>query len=150
VRTHELATDVEANNSWGIDPDLFSIYAQARPGKTVAELERRIDAVVGRLAVERVPEEELRKAKNVLAAELVKNLKTVGGKANQLCYFQTVFGDWRALLRLQEQWEAVSAADVQRVAAKYLQPTARTVAVLEPVASGRPAREGRPTKGAVS
>src|SRR5204862_5674294 len=122
-REHELATGVEASNSWGIDPDLFWIYAQARPEKSVAELERRIDAVFGRLAAEPVPAEELRKAKNILGAELVKNLKTVSGKANQLGYFQTVFGDWRALLGLEAQWEAVTADDVRRVASAYLQPT---------------------------
>ena len=150
VREHEVATGVEANNSWGIDPELFWFYAQARPGKTVAELERRIDAVLGRLAAEPVPADELRKAKNVLAAELVRNLKTMSGRANQLGFFQTVFGDWRALLGLEAQWEAVTADDVRRVATAYFQPTKRTIVVLEPVPSGRPAREGGPAKGPVS
>src|SRR5207247_1031726 len=48
VRTHEVATGVEANNDWGIDPDLFWIYAQARPRKTAADLEKRIGVVHGR------------------------------------------------------------------------------------------------------
>ena len=56
--------------------------------------------MVGRLATEPVPADELRKAKNVLSADLVKSLKTVSGKANQLGFFQTVFGDWRTLIRL--------------------------------------------------
>ena len=33
VRTHEVATSVDADLRWGIDPDLFMIYAQARPGQ---------------------------------------------------------------------------------------------------------------------
>ncbi len=150
VRAHELATGVEANNAWGIDPDLFWIYAQARPGKTVTALEQRIDAVVARLAAEPVPADELAKAKNVLRADFVKGLKTVSGKANQLGYFQTVFGDYRAMFGLEKAWDAVSADDVRRVAGAYLQPTKRTVVVLEPVAGGRPAAEGRPAAGPVS
>jgi zinc protease len=150
VREHELATGVEANNSWGIEPDLFWIYAQARPGKTVAELEKRIDAVVARLGAEAVPADELAKAKNVLRADFVKGLKTVSGKANQLGYFQSVFGDYRAMFGLDAAWEAVTAADVRRVATTHLQSATRTVVVLEPVPTGRSAAEGRPTAGPVS
>jgi zinc protease len=150
VREHELATGVEANNEWGIDPDLFWIYAQARPGKTVAALEQRIDAVVARLAAEPVPADELAKAKNVLHADFVKGLKTVSGKANQLGYFQTVFGDYRAMFGLEQAWDAVTADDVRRVATAYLQHTKRTVVVLEPVHGGKPVGEGRPTTGPVS
>jgi zinc protease len=150
VREHELATGVEANNDWGIDPDLFWVYAQARPGKTAAQLEARIDAVMARVAAEPVPADELRKAKNILRADFVKGLKTVSGKANQLGYFQTVFGDYRAMFGLEAAWEAVTADDIRRVAAARLVPTNRTVVVLEPVRSGRPAREGPPKAGAVS
>jgi predicted Zn-dependent peptidase len=150
IREHEIATGVEANNEWGIDPDLFWVYAQARPGKTAAQLEARIDAVMQRLAAEPVPADELRKAKNVLQADFVKGLKTVSGKANQLGYFQTVFGDYHAMFGLEAAWEAVSADDIRRVAGARLVRTNRTVIVLEPVHTGRPAHEGPPKAGAVS
>jgi len=144
VRQREVATAVEANNVWGVEPDLLWIYAQARPGKKAADLEARIDRVVGRLAAEPVPADELGKAKNQLRAELVRGLKTVSGKANQLGYFETVFGDYRALFGLEAAWEAVSAEDVRRVATAYLDRRRRTVAVLVPVAGGQPAAERRP------
>jgi len=150
IREHEIATGVEASNEWGIDPDLFWIYAQARPGKTAAQLTARIDAVMQRLGAEAVPADELRKAKNILQADFVKGLKTVSGKANQLGFFQTVFGDYRAMFGLEAAWEAVTADDIRRVAGARLVPTNRTVIVLEPVHTGRPAREGPPKAGAVS
>ena len=151
VRRHEVATAVEADNSWGIDPDLFWIYAQARPKKTAAKLEERIDAVVERLQSDRVPAEELAKAKRQLRAEYVAGLKTVSGKANKLGFFETVFGDYRALFHLEDAWQAVTTDDVQRVARAYLAPTRRTVVVLVPVpAPGRPAGERGPRPGGVS
>ncbi len=150
VRGHEVATTVEASNDWGIDPDLFWIYAQARPKKTAAALEERIDAVVARLAREPVPEAELRKAKNKLAAQLIRNLKTVSGKANQLGYFETVLGDYRAMFRLEGEWEKVDAAAVQRVARARLQPALRTVVTLQPVAEGRPVGQEPPRAGGIS
>jgi predicted Zn-dependent peptidase len=149
VREHEVATAVEADNVWGVDPDLFVVYAQARPKKTAADLEQRIDAVVAKLAAEAVPADELRKAKNQLQSELVRNLKTVSGKANQLGFFQTVFGDWRAMLGLEAGWDAVTADDVRRVASTLLRPEQRTVVVFHPVAEGRPAGERLPATGTV-
>jgi len=151
VRRHEVATAVDANNSWGIDPDLFWIYAQARPKRTAAALEERIDAVVEGLQAKRVPDDELAKAKTQLRAEYVEGLKTVSGKANKLGFFETVFGDYRALFGLEDAWRAVTADDVQRVARTYLVPTHRTVVVLEPVpAPGRPAASRAPRPGGVS
>jgi len=150
VREHEVATDVAANNSWGIDPDLFWFYAQARPKTTAADLEKRIDAVIARLGTEPVPADELEKAKNQLRAELVRNMKTVSGKANQIGFFDTVFGDYHALFGLEAAWAAVTADDVRRVAGAYLQRPRRTVVVLEPIPAGKPAREALPKGGPVS
>ena len=151
VRKHEVATAVEANNTWGIDPELFWIYAQARPKKTAAALEERIDAVMEGLQKKRVPDDELAKAKSQLRSEYVSGLKTVSGKANKLGFFETVFGDYRALFRLEDAWRAVTADDVQRVARTYLVPTRRTVVVLVPVpAPGRPAGSRGPRPGGVS
>jgi predicted Zn-dependent peptidase len=147
VREHEVATGVEANNGWGIDQELFWIYAQARPKKDSDDLEDRIDAVVDRLKRTPVPEDELRKAKNQLSAELVRGMKTVSGKANRLGYFDVVFGDYRALFGLDAGWEAVTAEDVRRVAETYLTPHQRTVVVLEPVPAGPPVAESRPKPG---
>jgi len=140
VREHEVATEVAAENAWGIDPDLFSVYAQARPGKTGAELERRIDAVLEELGAEPVPPDELAKAKNQLRAGLVRGLKTVSGKANQIGFFEVVFGDHRALLALEAGWDRVTAEDVARVARERLVPARRTVVTLVPL-TGR--EEGR-------
>ena len=133
VREHEVATGVGADLEWGIDRDLFVVEAKARPGKTAADLEARIDAVVGELARTPVPEDELAKAKRQLRAESVRAMKTVSGKANQLGFFETVLGDYRALFALDAAWDAVTAADVQRVVARYLVPTGRTVVVLDPL-----------------
>jgi predicted Zn-dependent peptidase len=136
VRAHEVATEVGADSGWGIDPELFTVYAQARPGKTAATLETRIDAVMTALAEERVSDDELRKAKNQLRADFIRSLKSVSGKANQLGYFEAAFGDYRGLFGLEAAWEAVSAEDVQRVARSHLVRAQRTVVVLEPLARG--------------
>jgi predicted Zn-dependent peptidase len=140
VREKEIATEVGVNNAWGIDRELFWIYAQARPGQTANALEARIDAVIAKLAAEPVPADELQKAKNQLQSELVRGMKTVSGKANQLGYFDIVLGDYRALFGLEAAWEAVTAEDVQRVVRQYLVPEQRTVVVLQPMTEKAPGK----------
>jgi len=135
VRTREVATSVGADLQWGIDPDLFLIYAKAKPGKTADDVLHGIDDGIAKLARDPVTPEELARAKRQLRMELVKGLKTDSGKANQLGYFEVVFGDYRKLFDLESSWEAVSADDVKRVASTYLRTDKRTTVVLEPVAA---------------
>ena len=51
-------------------------------------------------------------------------------------------GDWRLLFLARDRLRAVTAADVQRVAAAYLKPANRTVGVFMPDRHARP-RAGR-------
>jgi predicted Zn-dependent peptidase len=141
IREHEVATTVEADLQWGMDPELFIVEAKARPKRTVADLEKRIDAVLAALKTKPVPDRELAKAKRQLEAESIRAMKTVSGKANQLGFFEVVFGDYRALFGILDQWQAVTAADVQRVATQYLVAARRTVIVLEPIREA--AEQGR-------
>ena len=84
VREHEVATETSADMQWGIDPELFTIYAQARPGRRAARLEdARSTPCCATSAETPVPADELAKAKRQLAADSCRGLKTVSGKANQ-------------------------------------------------------------------
>jgi len=115
VREKEVATSVDADLEWGIDQELFIVEAKARPGKTAADLEGRIDAVLADLAVTPVPDAELAKAKRQLEAEFVRGMKTVGGKANQIGFFDVVAGDYKKLFSLEEavrKMTSLAAANV--------------------------------------
>jgi zinc protease len=150
VRGPELATGVSVSFNWGIDPELFWFYGQIRPGKTPAAFERALLAEVERVR-ERPPDEhEMRKAKNLLEADYVRGLKTVSGKANQIGFYETVFGDYAEMFREVARWEAVTAADVQRVARTYLVERARTIVELVPerTPAAAPRRAGAPAAGA--
>ena len=62
----------------------------------------------------------------------VERLTTVSSKANQLGFFEVVFGDYRRMFTVLDESLAVTGADVQRVAKKYLVPDRRTVVSLVP------------------
>ena len=46
----------------------------------------------------------------------MRGLSSVSGKANQLGFYEVVFGDYREMFKEVDRVEAVTAADVQRVA----------------------------------
>ncbi|MCC6765209.1 MAG: insulinase family protein [Deltaproteobacteria bacterium] len=132
VREKELASGVDVSFNWGIDPELFWFSGQVRPGKSAKALARAIEAEVVKLREHPPDERELRKAKNLLQADYVRGLSSVSGKANQLGFYEVVFGDHREMFKETERVEAVTAADVQRVARTYLVPSERTTIELVP------------------
>jgi zinc protease len=81
-----------------------------------------------------VPETELRKAKNQMLAQHYRQLKTIAGRANLLGTFEVFHGDYNKLFTSARDIEAVTVADVQRVALKYSSEKNRTVATLIPEA----------------
>lgn len=64
-------------------------------------------------------------------ADLVRGLASNGGLARQIATFQTRFGDWRELFRNVDRLDAVSKADILRVAKKTFVETNRTIAMIE-------------------
>ncbi len=114
------------------DPTLFYFYAVCSHGVSAEELEQGMLQVVDRIVEEGVTERELQKAKNMRLMELYRNMETLKDKANSLGTYELFFGDYRKLFEAPAAFEQVTAADVQRVAAKYLTANNRTVGYLLP------------------
>ena len=85
-----------------------------------------------------MPPEELQKAKNQLLAGHYRELKTIAGRANLLGEYEVFYGDYRKLYSVEQTYEAVTPADIQRVAKQYLTEKNRTVATLIPEKKEKP------------
>jgi predicted Zn-dependent peptidase len=132
VEEKQVATSVATINGLpgGRYPNLFTIHATPRAPHTTAEVEAEIDAELARLAAEPVAAGEISRVKNQLRAELIRGLQSNEGLASTLAYYQTLAGDWRYLTTHLEQLDRIAPADIQAVAAKFLRPENRTVAVM--------------------
>jgi predicted Zn-dependent peptidase len=126
-------------------PNLFAFFGVPTPGHTPDEVRDAIRAEIDRLRDEDVTEEELRMVKTRAKASLVRGLASNQGLAIQLGTAQGVRGDWREVFRDVDRIEAVTAADVRRVAAATFLPSNRTVGVIEStrMAGARPAGGSR-------
>ncbi len=82
--------------------------------------------------------------KTKLRATLIRKLDNNGGLAAELASYSSNFGDWRKLFTELDDYEKVTAEDVQRVAQTYLVEKSRTVAYPTFV----PKEEGSKEKGA--
>ena len=127
-------------------PTLWLVYAIPARGVTNDRIEEAIGAELARLLAEDVAEAELQRYKTRTKASLLRSLRSNFGLANEIARHQALFGDWRRLFTSIEQVEAVTAADVRRVAAETFRPTNRTVAVIETEVAG-PAAEPEPEAG---
>jgi predicted Zn-dependent peptidase len=76
--------------------------------------------VIEQMKTTRVDEETLQRVKTKLRAELIRKLASNTGLAVELCSYYVNFGDWRTLFTELDDYNKVTAEDVQRVAKTYL------------------------------
>jgi zinc protease len=132
VYNKRIATGVDADyDGVSIGPAIFSFTAQVMPDKQQAEVESAIDKVVAQVRSEPVSDRELEKAKNQVEAAFVFGQDSIFGQALRIGQFESV-AKWQFINTYLPGIRAVTAADVLRVAKKYLDPDRRTVGTLVP------------------
>ena len=99
-----------------------------KDGKDPAEAEKALYEEIEKLQKEEVPAEELQKVKNAYKANAYRRLASPFFVMVQLLAYEGL-GDWRYINTSAETADAVTAADLQRVAQKYLTRENRTVGV---------------------
>ncbi len=112
-------------------PGLFAVYAVPLPGHTTDEMRDSIHKEIDRLKSQEVSDAELEKFKTRAKADKLRGLADNEGLAEQLAEAQTNYGDWREMFREIAKIDAVTKADVKRVANKIFIDSNRTVAKIE-------------------
>jgi len=132
VRTQQLSTGVGASAASTRGPGLFSVNALALPGKPVADLEKAIDAEIEKIKTGPIADWEIEKARNNWKRNYVASLSSSLQKAVQLGEYALTANDPNLINTYVDRITKVTAADMQRVAKKYLIPTNRTVVITNP------------------
>ena len=124
-----LAYSVFSDLSPYRDTGLFSVYA-GTSNQTVRQVVASIVKELRDLRENRVPEEELRRAKDNLKGSLMLGLESTGARMSNLARQQIYFGRFISLNELLESIEGVSAEDVQRITAEAFDPARFALTVL--------------------
>ncbi|MCE1187250.1 MAG: insulinase family protein, partial [Rhodocyclales bacterium] len=127
---------------------LFAIDGTPAPGKSMADLEAAIRSELQRLKAEGVSEDELRRVKVQIVAAQVYKRDSLMGQAMELGMDDNVGLSWKDDDYMLERLRQVTPAQVQAVAAKFLQDDSLSVVQLDPQpldpkAQARPAQPHR-------
>jgi zinc protease len=120
VYTQQIATSASSGSNMQQQVGTLSTTAVMSAGKTPAEGLAALRAEVARLRAEPVTAAELAEAKNELIANTLRERETIDGRVFALGYGLIMTGDPRSVDRDVPDIQAVTAADVQRVAQRYL------------------------------
>jgi zinc protease len=140
VRQKQLATNVNAFIGETRGPGLFTIIANPTPTASLADLEAAIDAELERMKSGPITEAELTKARSSAQRNAVGILGSSLGRAIYLSQDAIFYNKPDRFTTDPDRIAKVTATDVQRVAAKYLTRTNRSVVITTPKA---------PVKGAL-
>jgi len=122
------ATETYADQSSMKWEGFFNAGGEAKEGHTPEEVEQGIYGNIERLQKEQVPPAELQKVKNNFAAAEYRRLSSNNPILMHLIRNDGE-GDWREINDSGPKIQAVTAADVQRVAKQYFTKENRAVAV---------------------
>jgi predicted Zn-dependent peptidase len=109
-------------------PSLFLFFSVPAGGHSAEDNEKAFDAIIQQMKTQPVDAASLARVKTKLRANLIEGLDDNSGLAETLASYQAAYGDWRKVFTELEDYNKVTAADVQRVAQKYFVETSRTVA----------------------
>jgi len=145
VRREHLAIAAGGVTETLEQPGLFIVYAAYLPDRDAARVQAVLSEEIARVRDKPIGADELDKAKNQLAAAFVFGMQTVDGIAQALGRAQYVEGDWKRFVAGATRYLAVTAADVQRVARKYLVDSNLTrVRLAQPTPPSPPPPGGKP------
>ena len=138
VHQGQLASGAFANKQETRGPGLFQVSSTLNPGKTTAELEKVIYAEIEKVKAAPPADWEVEKARASAKRSAVAALQSSLQRAAVMSQDALFYNEPGRINTAVSRFAAVTPADVQRVARKYLNPENRSVIITTPkAAAGR-------------
>jgi zinc protease len=132
VEELDIAMGVSGSAYTPTYPGLFIMTITMKAGVPGAKAEAALDDVIRKAQDGLVTDEEIKRAVRQLTVQLVDGVRTPYGLGQLIGTVQTIFGDPRRFANDLNKYFKITAADVQRVAQKYLIPNNRSIVTLVP------------------
>lgn len=143
VRDQQIAAEAEGFSGFPGDkyPGLFAFFAVPNPGHTPTEMRAAVHKEIERLKTTDVTDAELEMFRTRARADVLRSLGDNQGLAEELAIYQLRYGDWRELFNELHKIDAVTKADIRRVANRTFVETNRTWAAVETSPAPAPAAQ---------
>jgi zinc protease len=135
VREKQLAVFASAGNPDKRGPGLFQISAQVAPGKSPADVEAALLEEVEKVKTGPIYDWEIEKAHNSAARQQAAAVTSTLQRAIQLGEYALFYNNPNLVNTRADNYKKITAADVQRVARKYLTKESRSVVITLPKAA---------------
>ena len=139
VKGKELLLSIDGGLNWPLDsawdydgPTLLTIFALYKPTTDARTVVGAMNDEIERIRKSGLPPEELARTKTKMVSNLYANLELPLNRAVALSLAQLFTGDAATINAIPGQIEAVTSADLQRVATTYLTAANRTVVDRKP------------------
>jgi zinc protease len=138
VQEQELSVDIRGWVSSFRDPGVYELSSTCRPNVSGEQVLTALEQVIQPMLETGLGEEELEKCKARLELAALQGLETCGGKAEQIGFWEALFGDPSLPFRRVDAVRRLTNNDVIRAARRYLVPEARTLMFVRPTREGEP------------
>jgi predicted Zn-dependent peptidase len=127
VDQKQLAVAVQAFPFTLENGGLLGLFAVAHPTVTMDQLAAEFNKEIENVRQSGISQEEFEKARNQIETQYARQFNDALDKAQALAEYETYFNDPGLINTEIDRYMAVTRADVQRVAQKYLVPANRVV-----------------------
>jgi predicted Zn-dependent peptidase len=139
VKGRELALNVDSlyglTSEWEYDgPTLFTVFALYKPTTDADAVLAAIDEEIATVVADGLDDATLARVKTRMLADWYDGMESFLSRADNLAKLQLLWGDAAVANRIPGWIEAVTSADIQRVARTYLTRANRTVIDRQPEA----------------
>jgi predicted Zn-dependent peptidase len=144
VQEKQVAVEAQAIPTYpgGRYPSLFLFFLAPAQGRNVAENQKALDDLLDRFKSQKVDAQTLARVKALARMQVLRRLDSNPELASLLTAYYANYGDWRKLFTALDDYNKVTAEDVQRIARVYFVPQNRTIAFVTP-----PSRSGQQPTG---
>ena len=144
VYDKQLASNVSSFNNGMEISGFFTVIATARPGASLADIEKAVTEEIARLAKNGPSAEEVERAKTKWEYNFVTGLERIGGfggKADLLGQYNTFLGDPSKFDEDVQRYRSATAASIKDAVSKYLDTRDRLLVRFHPEVSARAAAD---------
>jgi zinc protease len=145
VKGKELLLQVQGGMNWPLGdawtfngPTLLTVFALYKPNADAKGIVDAMHAEIQKIASQGVPAADLSRIKTKMRSDFYSNLELFINRADSIALAQLLGGSAAELNEIPARIDAVTSADLQRVASTYLTAANRTVVDRKPAAAAEP------------
>jgi zinc protease len=150
VKGKQSVLQFEANPGWPFasavdyrDPAMYAMFMLHKPNFTGKQIVDQVQEEIAKIQKSGVPADELERVRTYVRSGAIVQMQSALGRARLLAQYEVFDGNPGLINSELAQYLAVTSAQIQAVAKKYLTPEKRSVLQIVPAPKPQSAKEGQ-------